>query len=108
MGQKQPIPEKYFFDVLSPGATEEKNVADIAQLTKQLNKYLRRIAKAVGIDKPITAHYNRHTYASVMRRSGMSVEILAEMLGHISTKITRQYLSRFPGEEEEFGRWKRI
>ena len=100
-GQKPKMPDKYIFDFLTHGASEEKNVADIAQLTKQLNKYLKRIAQAVGIDKPITTYYNRHTYASIMRRSGMSIDVLAEMLGHTSTKITRDYLSRFPDEEEE-------
>lgn len=56
------------------------------------NIYLKRIAKECSIDKPITFHLARHTYAtSVCLANGVSIENVAKMLGHSDTKMTRHY-----------------
>jgi site-specific recombinase XerD len=53
------------------------------------NEYLKVLAQAAGIDKPISSHWARHTGATLLLNAGVEMEIVAKILGHSSTKITR-------------------
>jgi integrase len=54
--------------------------------------YLRRIAKECGIDKRVTFHMARHTYASEITLSqGVPLETVGELLGHTDWRSTRIY-----------------
>ncbi len=44
---------------------------------------------------PITTYWARHSYASLLKQSGQSVELIREMLGHSDIKTTESYLKRF-------------
>ncbi len=56
-------------------------------LTNQrMNSYLKEIADVCGIDKNLTFHIARHTFATLALSKGVPVESLSKMLGH--TKIT--------------------
>lgn len=55
------------------------------------NAYLKEVAAAAGIDKPITSHWARHTGATVLLNEGnVDMEVVARILGHSSTKQTRE------------------
>ena len=56
------------------------------------------IAASVGIDKPVTTYYARHSFATVLRRSGASTELISESLGHSNIKTTANYLDSFDDE----------
>lgn len=59
---------------------------------QKYNSYLKEIADLSGINKEITSHAGRRTFASTVALSnGISIESIAQMLGHSSTKITQQY-----------------
>ncbi len=68
------------------------------QLTKTINKYVKRVAKEVGIDKNVTSYFARHSFATVLKRSGTGVELISELLGHSSVNITESYLDSFEKE----------
>jgi site-specific recombinase XerD len=56
------------------------------------NIYLKRIAKECTIDKPITFHQARHSYASVVTLSqGVPIDTVRELLGHRDWRATRIY-----------------
>jgi len=56
------------------------------------NIYLKRIAAECGIDKPITFHQARHSYASVVLLSqGVPLDTVRELLGHRDWRATRIY-----------------
>lgn len=56
------------------------------------NSYLREIMDQCGINKPLSSHAGRRTFATTVALSnGISIESIAQMLGHSSTKITHQY-----------------
>ncbi len=56
------------------------------------NIYLKRIAKECAINKPITFHQARHSYASVVTLSqGVPLETVGELLGHTDWRATRIY-----------------
>jgi site-specific recombinase XerD len=57
-----------------------------------MNDYLRDIAKLCGFTKPLTCHVARHTAASVVFLANkVSMENVAKILGHNSTKMTQRY-----------------
>jgi site-specific recombinase XerD len=50
------------------------------------NRKLKQIAKACGIDKPLSFHCSRHSFATLALSNGMPIESVSKILGH--TKIT--------------------
>ena len=59
---------------------------------QKFNSYLQEIAEIVGINKILTSHAGRRTFATtVALANGVSIETISKILGHSSTKITHQY-----------------
>ncbi|OKZ07546.1 site-specific integrase [Bacteroides intestinalis] len=57
-----------------------------------INKYLKDIAILCGINKRITFHTSRHTFAStVTLANNISLEVVSKMLGHTNTRMTSHY-----------------
>jgi site-specific recombinase XerD len=62
------------------------------QTKENFNLQLKRIAKTAGIDKRLTFHTARHTFAtSVCLTNGIPIESLSQMMGHLSIKTTQIY-----------------
>jgi integrase len=59
---------------------------------QKLNAYLKEIAKALHINKNITFHVARHTFAtSVTLSNGMPIETVSKLLGHTKLSTTQIY-----------------
>ncbi len=59
---------------------------------QKMNAYLKEIADLCGIDKPLTFHIARHTFATtVTLNNGVPIESVAKMMGHTSIKTTQIY-----------------
>ena len=57
-----------------------------------VNKYLKDIAILCNINKRITFHTSRHTFAStVTLANNISLEVVSKMLGHTNTRMTTHY-----------------
>jgi integrase len=57
-----------------------------------LNSYLKEIADFCGINKPLTFHIARHTFATtVTLTNGVPIETVSKLLGHTSIKTTQIY-----------------
>jgi site-specific recombinase XerD len=61
----------------------------------KINKDLKEIAKIVKIDAELTTYVARHSYATIMKISGISTTIISQALGHDSEKTTQIYLDSF-------------
>lgn len=61
-------------------------------LIRQLRFYLHEICAAAGISTRIVPHQFRHTYASEMIRSGVTVPALMKLLGHKDPGMTMRYV----------------
>ncbi|SDQ18622.1 site-specific integrase [Flagellimonas zhangzhouensis] len=62
---------------------------------QKVNSYLKEIAEIVGIEKRITHHTARKTFAStVLLYNNVPMEIVSELLGHSSIKITQEYYGK--------------
>jgi integrase len=59
---------------------------------ERLNSYLKEIAVSCGINKELTFHCARHTFATtVTLTNGVPIETVSKMLGHRSLRTTQLY-----------------
>lgn len=56
-----------------------------------MNAYLKEIADICLINKNLTVHLARHTFATLAIEYGMPIDIIAKILGHSNTNMTRHY-----------------
>ena len=100
-GTKPVAKENYIFPFLSKGLGAEKEQAIIKQTTKQVNKYIKRVAKNIGIDDNISTYWARHSHASILRNAGVSPAFIGESLGHSSTRTTDNYFASFEDDQRQ-------
>lgn len=62
-------------------------------LTKEsMNRHLKKMAEMCGIERDVSLHDARHTFASVICLSqGVPIETLSKVMGHKHIKTTQQY-----------------
>jgi site-specific recombinase XerD len=62
-------------------------------LTNQrMNSYLKEIADVTGINKNLSTHTARHTFATTVTLANqVSMEVVSKMLGHSSINMTKKY-----------------
>jgi integrase len=82
-----------FFDGISPRREREL----VKQWIKVTNKWLSKVAKDVGIGK-ITTYSARHSFSTILRNCGASIQYIKESLGHNSTQTTENYLNTYPDD----------
>jgi len=59
---------------------------------QKFNAYLKELADLCGINKRLTSHVARHSFStSVALANKVSMENVAKMLGHSSTRMTQHY-----------------
>jgi site-specific recombinase XerD len=59
---------------------------------QKLNSYLKEIADLCEIEKPLTFHIARHTFATtVTLTNGVPIETVSKLLGHTSIETTQIY-----------------
>lgn len=90
----------YLFPILSEYHKTEIQKADrLHKVLSKVNKYLKRIGKELKLPIPLTTYVARHSYATVLKRSGVSTSIISESLGHSTERITQVYLDSFGNEQ---------
>ncbi|MDP4251621.1 MAG: site-specific integrase [Bacteroidota bacterium] len=93
--------EEYLFDILSIDDDVAQDQAKIDQFIKITNKYMKRICEELVLGKVITTYYARHSAATILKKSGASVEQIREALGHQSTGTTQKYLDSFDDDTKK-------
>ena len=59
---------------------------------QKMNSYLKEIVNVCGINKELTFHIARHTFATTVTLSnGVPIESVSKMLGHTNIKTTQYY-----------------
>jgi integrase len=83
--------QHYIFPFLHNDILEEKIFDAISSQTAYLNKNLKEIASLAGIDKNLSMHVSRHTWATRALRKGISIDKVSKLMGHGSIKTTQVY-----------------
>ncbi len=60
------------------------------------NKRLKRIAEMCGIEKPVSWHLARHSFATLALHNGMPIESVSKILGHTKITTTQIYAKITP------------
>ncbi|RGM93114.1 site-specific integrase, partial [Phocaeicola plebeius] len=90
----------YLFPVLSPFHKTEVQITNrLHKVLAKVNKHLKDIGDSLNLPLPLTTYVARHSYATVLKRAGVSTAIISESLGHSSEKITQTYLDSFDNEQ---------
>jgi site-specific recombinase XerD len=91
----------YIFPILEDGLPVLTIRYRILATLKHITEDIRRVAKELGIKQAdkITHYWARHTYATTLKRSGISTAIISEALGHSSESTTKAYLDKFEQSE---------
>ena len=86
---KQPkaILQKYAFDL---HCIESGKLLPVPS-NQKMNAYMSEIATICGLNKKLTTHCARHTFACLAVEYGMPIDVLAKILGHSNTNMTRHY-----------------
>jgi integrase/recombinase XerD len=84
----------YVFNML-PANTFQLTAEDIdnaiSSATAYVNKNLKLIAAEAGIEKNISFHIARHTWATRALRKGISIDKVSKLMGHSAIKETQVY-----------------
>lgn len=75
-------PEIYLFEGQKKGEVYDE---------RSLQKVLKQALEKVGIRKPVTLHWLRHSYATHLLENGTDLRYIQEILGHNSSKTTEIY-----------------
>ena len=71
----------------------------IHKMRGKVNYNLKVIGKRLGIEISLTTYVARHSFASVLKKSGVNIAIISEALGHSDLATTQIYLDNFDNEQ---------
>jgi integrase len=83
----------YLFPVIRPEKGHERRQYGSA-LTLQ-NRHLKELGRMAGIDKVISTHVARHSWATLAKRKNVPLAVICEGLGHRDERTTAIYLDSF-------------
>ncbi|MCF0069367.1 tyrosine-type recombinase/integrase [Dyadobacter sp. CY261] len=64
----------------------------LCRANQKMNDYLKEIAVICGINKLLTSHVARHTFATTITlQNGVPIESVFKMLGHTNIRTTQIY-----------------
>lgn len=92
--------------VYSKAVSEEQKATLPPELIKKLNdtigsknalinKYLKQIVALAGIEKNVSFHIARHSFAKVAKDNNIDNNHLKNLLGHSNIKVTETYMGNF-------------
>jgi integrase len=98
---RYPKANDFVFPILEPELPASTVRHRIKNRLKRLSKDLSEIATELEINHAdkITFYWARHTYATTLKRSGISTAVISEALGHNSEATTKAYLDKFEQTE---------
>ena len=67
-------------------------------MLKRVNKGLKELARLADIKVHLTTYVARHTYATVLKKSGVPIPVISEAMGHENAEVTQTYLKSFEDE----------
>lgn len=101
VGRRGKTKQEFTFLLLRPAERILEKYGGVLPLSSnaKYNDNLKVLAMMAGVRKPVSSHWARHTGATLLlNEGGMDMEVVAKVLGHSSTKITRQVYAKLLDE----------
>lgn len=91
----------YLFPILDnrKHVTPMQKYNRVRKLCSQINSELHKIAEKLGIKEDVTTYVARHSFATILKKSGVNIGIISQALGHQDIKTTQIYLDSFDNEQ---------
>lgn len=90
---------EFVFPILLKNDMTPKQIANRKhKVLQRYNKKLKEVAKIAGVEQVLTSYVARHSFATILKYLGTSVEKISEMMGHSNVEITKNYLKDFGDE----------
>lgn len=67
----------------------------VKKVIKYVNNELRLIGIELKINLELTTYVARHSFATVLKNSGVNIALISEALGHSELSTTQIYLDSF-------------
>ena len=99
-GNTDKSPDNIIFPYLTGDESPIKKKMIIHDVIRRTNKRLKVIGAAVGVGG-LSTYAARHSFATVLKRSGANIAFISESLGHNDLKTTENYLASFEKEERK-------
>lgn len=87
-------------ETLSP-AMKQKLIEQVSSKTSIVNNNLKKIKELAGLNKKLTSHISRHTFASKAKQAGIPDGRIKNILAHSNLKTTEGYMGEFSTEEDD-------
>ncbi|WP_234733442.1 tyrosine-type recombinase/integrase [Tellurirhabdus bombi] len=94
-------PNDFVFPFINDAMDARQQKTVIHQVIKMTNKYVNRIAEAVGIQADVNTYEARHSFATILLQSEAPVAFISQALGHTNLKTTESYLGSFGDEKKK-------
>ena len=93
--------EDYIFPILDKQVhiTPQQIFNRTHKVLRKVNRELKVLGEMIGLQMPLTTYVARHTYATVLKRSGVNIAIISESLGHSDLSTTQIYLDSFENSQ---------
>lgn len=92
-------PANFVFPILLDEDLSPQQMANRKhKVLQRYNQKLKVIAELAGVEKPLSSYVARHSFATLLKQSGTSIEIISEMMGHADVHVTMSYLKEFDNE----------
>ena len=94
-GNPDTAPKNYVFNILKPGLSPHRQRELNNDFIGKIIDWMNKIGPKVGINKRITTKTWRHSFATMLKRSGISTVFIMEALGQHDLQTTENYLDEF-------------
>ena len=99
---KQSCEEKdtFLFDIIDESDSPECKRKKIEFFVHFVNDWMKPLGKELGFDLKLTTYVARHSYATILVRSGAPLALAKQTLGHASIATTESYFAGFELDEQ--------
>lgn len=89
------LPDDYIFGIIDKHDCSEKRRKKIKQFIVVTNDWMKRMGDELGFDIKLTSYVARHSFATILVRSGAPMKLASQSLGHQSITTTEKYFAGF-------------
>ncbi|OJU46538.1 MAG: integrase [Bacteroidales bacterium 45-6] len=91
----------YLFPILDRKIHETSTQKEnrIHKVLGHVDRNLKKVAKLAQVDTTLTTYVARHSFATILKKSGVNIALIGEALGHSDIATTQIYLDSFDSEQ---------